>query len=98
MTIACKQTFKAYSDAGHGWVAVKRWMINQLDIADEITRFSYQRGKTVYLEEDQDAYTFIKAYQAVTGFPPRFIEGKHCDTSPIRSYDRYAKNTSNHVA
>ena len=50
-----------YIDPGHGWLAVKRTELEALGIADKITPYSYQKGRTVYLEEDQDAYTFIEA-------------------------------------
>lgn len=90
MTIECKQKFKSYSDCQHGWVAVKRWMVKQLGIANDISHYSYERGQTVYLEEDCDLTLFIKAYTAKAGHPPRFVEGKWSERSPIRSYDRYS--------
>ena len=52
---------KYYTDPGHGWVAVKRKLLNDLGIADKITYFSYQKGQTVYLEEDCDLATFATA-------------------------------------
>jgi hypothetical protein len=52
---------KFYSDPGHGWYAVKRKLIVELGLIGEISGFSYQRGKTVYLEEDSDAPKVFRA-------------------------------------
>lgn len=55
--------FKYYSDAGHGWVAVKRDLLINLGIESEVSAYSYQSktGGTVYLEEDRDLNLFLKA-------------------------------------
>jgi len=79
---------KFYSDPGHGWGAVKRKVLDQLGIADKITAFSYQKGQTVYLEEDCDLSTLVTAL-ALKGEPVQYKK-KHTDKySPIRSYNRY---------
>lgn len=81
-------TVKFYSDPGHGWIAVKRDLLQQLNIADKITPYSYQKGKTVYLEEDCDAYLFIKEMNK-NGFVvvPEYKTTNN--RSPIRSYASY---------
>lgn len=48
-------------DPGHGWIHVRRNVLQGLGISDKITHFSYQKGNMVYLEEDVDAGTFFKA-------------------------------------
>jgi len=53
-----------YSDSGHGWLKVKRSELEELNIADKISFYSYQSGKSVYLEEDCDAGVFINAKRA----------------------------------
>jgi hypothetical protein len=79
---------KFYSDPGHGWGAVKRHVLYDLGIADKITTCSYQKGATVYLEEDCDLPTLTTALSA-KGIWVEHIE-KHTDgRSPIRSYDRF---------
>lgn len=84
------KVFKSYSDPGHGWLAVKRAELNVLGIADKITRFSYQKGKTVYLEEDQDVTTFVQAFENKFGVKPTMIEQSFTNSSsPIRSYESY---------
>ena len=57
-------TVKFYSDPGHGWGAVKIQKLYELGIADKISSFSYQKGGTVYLEEDCDMHQFLCAAQS----------------------------------
>lgn len=79
---------KLYSDAGHAWGAVKRKVLAELGVMDKITPYSYQKGATVYLEEDCDLFTFVTKLKE-TGVTPTF-ERHHTDKrSPIRSYDRF---------
>jgi hypothetical protein len=79
---------KFYSDPGHGWGAVKRHVLTDLGIADKITIYSYQKGDTVYLEEDCDLATLVTALKA-RGVAYSYIE-KHTDKiHPVRSYARY---------
>ena len=82
-----KLQVKYYQDAGHGWIAVKRKMLSELNLENEISPYSYQKGQTVYLEEDRDAYIFVRACKN------RGIEvepiSKYSDRSAIRSYDGY---------
>ena len=79
---------KFYADPGHGWGAVKRKVLDQLGIADKITAFSYQKGQTVYLEEDCDLSTLVTAL-ALKGETVQYKEKHTNKYSPIRSYDRY---------
>jgi hypothetical protein len=76
---------KFYSDDGHGWLAVKIQMLHDLGIAHKITRYSYTRGQTAYLEEDKDAQTFLNACTV----KPEIKHINHNGRSPIRSYDSY---------
>lgn len=81
--------FKFYSDPGHGWLAVKRKLLRDLNIIDKISQYSYQRGKTVYLEEDRDSSIFFQAYQKKYGEKPTYIEKIYDGVHPIRSYDDF---------
>lgn len=87
-----------FSDSQHGWLAVKRSLINELGLANEISHFSYQKGETVYLEEDSDATKFLKAYAIKhTGTFENWrelfdITVKRSDRSAIRSYAAYNPN------
>lgn len=79
---------KFYTDPGHGWVAVKRKLLNDLGIADRITYFSYQKGDTVYLEEDCDLSTFATAMNN-RGVILEYVK-KHTNRNhPIRNYENY---------
>jgi hypothetical protein len=80
---------KFYSDPGHGWAAVKRKVLVELDILDKISAYSYQKGTTVYLEEDQDMTTFLTALLAKKGdsatYTTKYTDRRH----PIRSYEHF---------
>lgn len=79
---------KFYTDPGHGWGAVKRKVIDELGIADKITAYSYQKGGTVYLEEDCDLPTLVTALATkgvIIAYEEKHTERRH----PIRSYDRF---------
>jgi hypothetical protein len=76
-----------HADGGHGWLAVKRKLLVELGLESAISSYSYQKGGTVYLEEDCDApklLNAIKDYDYV-------ITESYRDRSPIRGYDGYEK-------
>ena len=50
-----------HSDPGRGWLEVRREELVRLGIAEQISRYSYERGELVFLEEDCDARRFIQA-------------------------------------
>lgn len=79
-------TLRFTSDPGHGWLHVKRALAREIMGSDfvRLTQFSYQRGGTLYLEEDQDAFLFMNCARAkgITIIP--LI--RHCERTPIRSY------------
>ena len=52
--------YNFHHDAGHGWLRVPYGTLLELGIADQISIYSYKKNGFVYLEEDQDAGTFIK--------------------------------------
>jgi hypothetical protein len=82
-----------YNDPGHGWVAIKRDVLIKLGIEHKVSYYSYQRGQTVYLEEDCDASLLIGAARDA-GTTLEFNE-KYCDRhSPIRSYAQFKPTTT----
>ena len=85
--IVTKTKYYFHSDPGHAWLAVKRGELKKLNILDKISGFSYQKGKTVYLEEDCDASIFIRAKE-LKGEHVVFNE-KYQETTPIRNYDSF---------
>jgi len=82
------KTYKFYNDPGHAWMAVKRNELNQLGIADKISSYSYQKGQTVYLEEDMDAPTFLNALKN-KNIPCLIKDIIVNGYSPIRYYEYY---------
>ena len=81
-------TIIVYSDPGHGWGKVKRSVLHNLGIANNISAYSYQRGEYVYLEEDCDLSTLCMALnQRNTRI--KFVEKSTNRDSRIRSYERY---------
>lgn len=79
---------KVYNDPGHAWGAVKRSILFDLGLLGEISPYSYQRGKTVYLEEDCDLFKLQKALE-LRGVLYTFIEKYTDKRSPIRSYQSF---------
>jgi hypothetical protein len=77
-----------HTDAGHSWLAVKRAELKMLGIENNISNYSYEKNKTVYLETDQDAGLYIEA-MAKKHITVECIEAKHADISRVRSYQRY---------
>jgi hypothetical protein len=58
-----KTRYNYHQDPSHGWLAVKRAELIRLGLLSKVSRFSYQRGDTVYLEEDNDATIFLQEKQ-----------------------------------
>lgn len=82
---------KFYCDPGHGWVAVKVSLLRELGITGQISRCSFVKGGTAYLEEDCDAERLIRALDA-KGIAYK-IESKHTNSySPIRNYQSWGTN------
>lgn len=82
-----KHTF--YSDPGHAWLAVPRAELVELGIITKISHYSYQRGDTVYLEEDCDYSTYAEALKA-KGEAVEYVEARQANNSSrIRSYDSF---------
>ena len=82
-----------HADNGHGWLAVKMSEVVELGIADQISDFSYTKGKTVYLEEDADAPKFLNAAKA-KGITVDVKNAKTVKRSNIRGFSSYGKVAS----
>jgi len=83
-----------YSDGQHGWLAVKRKELEDLGLIDKISSCSYQRGSTVYLEEDCDMALFHNA----KGFTDlTYFERHYADRSMIRSYETFNPEVRNYA-
>ena len=81
-------TYVIYEDAGHAWVRVRTIELFALQIASDITPYSYIKGQYAYLEEDCDLTTFFNAYHAVKGHDPkhRTVVSR---SSRVREYAHY---------
>lgn len=77
-----------YSDAGHGWGVVHRKELIKYNVIDKITKYSYQKGDWVYLEEDCDLYMFIQAVEK-TGQKVTLKCRRSTQRSRIRDYQRF---------
>lgn len=84
-----RKSFTMYSDPSHGWLKVKLVEVKELSIDNIITGFSHIRGEYLYLEEDCDAYVFIKEYEKKYGFKPTNVSQYTDKRSRIRNYDYY---------
>jgi hypothetical protein len=82
-----------HQDDGHGWLEVPKAQLEKLDILSKITRYSYEKDENVYLEEDCDLSTFIKAIgvadSAFQAFWKESVTTKYTEPSPIRTYSRF---------
>ena len=67
METIAKKTFTFYHDPGHGWLKVNKKDLVELSLEDKISRYSYQSGDNIYLEEDCDATLFQQSYKAKYG-------------------------------
>lgn len=81
-----------YTDPSHGWAKVSLSELFNLEIWDKISSYSYIRSNEkysyVYLEEDVDLSTYLKALDD-KGIKFRMIEKHTNKSSKIRSYARY---------
>ena len=61
-------TFTFYYDAGHGWLEVSKDVLPTVGLTeDDFSSYSYQDRDNLYLEEDMDAYTFVKSWELKHG-------------------------------
>lgn len=82
-------TFPYWIDAAHGWLQVPEQMLHELDIASQITSYSYKGRGYAFLEEDVDMQTFFKAYKSKHGLNPCLLEHYLEDFAFIRKLPSY---------
>ena len=75
-----------HADPSHAWGAVKIEELTALGIADQISKYSYERDGIAYLEEDRDLGLYLNAIKG-EGF--EFVEKYTDGDSPIRSFSRF---------
>ena len=82
------RTYVIYEDAGHAWIKVPVLELFALQIASDITPYSYIYRGHAYLEEDCDLCKFFNAYHAVKGRDPKF-RAVYSRSSTVREYPKY---------
>jgi hypothetical protein len=81
---------KYYSDPGHGWAVVPVALLDRLDLVDQVSTYSYIRGRSAYLEEDCDLSRFMAAAQAAGLTVDLHGSTSRYRRSKIRGYDYYS--------
>ena len=84
-----KKKYRFHSDPGHGWLEVTLQELFALGIYDKISRFSYEKEGTIYLEEDCDAHHFCKAYEEENDEEIDFVTIDYNHDAPSKSYARF---------
>jgi hypothetical protein len=82
------RTLTFHTDPSHGWLEVKRADLVELGIEDKISRYSYEKGSKVYLEEDCDQMTYLRAASAA-GWNVKTKDARTDSESFIRLYNGY---------
>lgn len=80
------------TDPGHGWLEVPRGLLEVLGIQDKITDYSYINNGYVYLEEDLDMQTFVRALRASSTIELE-LEHVYQERTAVRDYDQYVVDT-----
>ena len=87
------KTFTFHVDLGHAWLKVSLDQVKKVGLTHEsFSQYSFYKnnykGPDLYLEEDQDAGRFIKAFEETNGFAPIIRERHSNGYAKIRSYNR----------
>jgi hypothetical protein len=88
MAMDAQDNYVFYQDPGHGWLEVPTKELKAMGLEERITPYSYQYQGKVYLEEDDDAQTFLDIRKLL---PMKYaIQSKIIDYSCfIRNYSPY---------
>ena len=84
------KTYTFHSDPSHGWLEVQKKELEELNIFNKVSEYSYINGDLVYLEEDCDANIFINAFKSKFGVNPKIYEPIK-DNYEITSFRRFKK-------
>jgi hypothetical protein len=90
------EVFTFISDPGHGWLEVTTADLETVGLSTaSFSRYSYQHGHKLYLEEDCDAGRFIAAFQGRFGHMPKIADRFEQNTE-IRNYRHIDEQTAAH--
>jgi len=85
----------------HAYLVVPMNEVLTLELADEISEYSYTDGTTVYLEEDLDAWSFCTAYAYAKDEPLRYGDIKYITAEKwqdkLKSLERFNPRMSARV-
>lgn len=81
------KTFTFHTDPGHGWLEVSLTDLADVGLSfrSDVSPYSYFNGNSIYLEEDCDTGTFVRAFKRKYGFEPAIAES-YKESTPIREY------------
>mgnify|MGYP007071401242 CR=1 FL=1 len=82
-------TIIVYNDPGHAWGKVKRKVLDNLGLTQQVSSYSYQYKDNVYLEEDADLSLVCRHLLFNSDVQIKFVEKHTNRDSRIRSYERY---------
>ena len=89
-----KPGYVFYEDAGHAWLKVSRKELDDLHVDTLISCFSYTKGDYVYLEEDADLTTYLRAKgldtrEAVQTWWDANVQTQLSNRSSVRNYEAF---------
>ena len=90
-------TLHFYEDPGHGWLKVQVKLLEELQLVDKISHYSYLLGQHAYLEEDCDAGRLIEALKQngrTYKVAPHYCKNE----SAIRNYPRFSTEMAKNMA
>ena len=84
--------FMSYSDDGHGWLRVPRYLVEDLLGLEKISIFSFQNNGWLYLEEDADCTLFVNKLKELN-LEYSIKHSSKNGQSHIRNYERVKNST-----
>jgi len=86
-----KITLQMFTDPGHGWIKISLKHLNQLNLIDKITSYSYINNNHAYLEQDCDASLLMHTLKD-NNVSYEFRYHHSNTSSKLRYYDSYNIN------
>jgi len=86
-----KITLQVFTDPSHGWIKISLKHLNQLNLINKITSYSYINNNHAYLEEDCDAPLLMHTLKE-NNVSYEFRYHHSNTSSKLRSYDSYNIN------
>lgn len=86
-----------YADPGHGWLRAPSTLLEELQIVDQISPYSYLLGQHAYLEEDCDAGKLTESLKQ-KGTAYKVVSHLCQKESAIRSYPSFSVQMVDNMA